>query len=95
VGILRTLGFIGLYFVVAIGLWEILPWPYYLIAAIAVTVVIATLTKPKKKIPTAQPFMQSVNRPPDETQFYACPHCGNDTQIRYGKQYCDRCKLYI
>ena len=31
----------------------------------------------------------------DETQFYVCPHCDGDTEMRYGKQYCDRCKMYL
>lgn len=31
----------------------------------------------------------------DDTQFYGCPNCGRDTSIKYGKQYCENCRMYL
>jgi len=31
----------------------------------------------------------------DETQFWVCPNCGDDTQMKDSKQYCLSCKAYI
>ena len=31
----------------------------------------------------------------DETQFWVCPNCGNDTQMKDGRQYCPSCKIYL
>jgi rubrerythrin len=41
----------------------------------------------------AQPA--KVQTAPDETQFWVCPHCGNDTQMKDGRQYCSSCKIYL
>ncbi|MCH7559836.1 MAG: hypothetical protein IIC67_00445 [Thaumarchaeota archaeon] len=30
-----------------------------------------------------------------ETMFWVCPHCGNDTQMKDGRQYCTSCKIYL
>ncbi len=31
----------------------------------------------------------------DDTQFWACPNCGRDTQMKDGRQYCPSCKFYL
>ena len=31
----------------------------------------------------------------DETQFWVCPNCGQDTQMKNGRQYCFSCKIYL
>jgi len=31
----------------------------------------------------------------DETQFWVCPNCGRDTQMKDGRQYCPSCKIYL
>jgi len=31
----------------------------------------------------------------DDTQFWVCPNCGNDTQMKDGRQYCLSCKIYL
>jgi len=31
----------------------------------------------------------------DETQFWVCPNCGGDTQMKDTKQYCPSCKTYL
>ena len=31
----------------------------------------------------------------DETQFWVCPNCGGDTQMKERRQYCYSCKFYL
>jgi len=31
----------------------------------------------------------------DDTQFWVCPNCGKDTQMKDGRQYCYSCKIYL
>jgi len=31
----------------------------------------------------------------DNTQFWVCPNCGRDTQMKDGRQYCPSCKIYL
>jgi len=31
----------------------------------------------------------------EDTQFWVCPNCGNDTQMKDGRQYCSSCKIYL
>jgi len=31
----------------------------------------------------------------DETQFWVCPNCGNNTQMKDQRQYCSSCKIYL
>jgi len=31
----------------------------------------------------------------DDTQFWVCPNCGNNTQMKDGRQYCPSCKIYL
>ncbi|MGI0026606.1 MAG: PKD domain-containing protein [Nitrosopumilaceae archaeon] len=47
--------------------------------------------------PTTKPTRRSIpiTSSHDDTMFYGCPHCGGDTQIRSGKQYCQRCNMYL
>ena len=77
VGLRRTFGLIVLFIVVAIGMQMILPWPYGLIATpiiLGVIIIVATLSKPKKKLPTPQHSTPSLTPDADQTQFYVCPH---------------------
>lgn len=30
-----------------------------------------------------------------DTQFYVCPRCGGNTEMRYDKQFCARCSTYL
>lgn len=43
-------------------------------------------SKKSPPIPTSQP---------DDTMFYSCPRCGDNTQLISGKQYCPICKIYL
>lgn len=74
----------------------------YIIGGLAVAATIGTgigLSRRKKGVPqvahASSPQAIHVTSNPDETQFYGCPHCGQDTQIRYGKQYCSKCRIYL
>ena len=69
------------------------------IAVVAVGIGIA-LSKRKKTTPVipaktvkSQPVM--VQTTSDETQFWVCSHCGNDTQYKNGKQFCGSCNVYL
>ena len=31
----------------------------------------------------------------DETQFWVCPNCGGNTQMKDNRQYCPSCKFYL
>ena len=31
----------------------------------------------------------------DDTQFWVCPNCGNNTQMKGERQYCPSCKIYL
>jgi len=31
----------------------------------------------------------------EETQFWVCPNCGGNTQMKDGRQYCYSCKIYL
>ena len=76
----------------------------YVIAGIVIAVVAVgigiALSKRKKTTPVipaktvkSQPVM--VQTTSDETQFWVCPHCGNDTQYKNGKQFCGSCNVYL
>jgi len=68
------------------------PIEYVVIAvAIAAAVGIAiALSKRKKTAPRVYASPTT-----DDTQFWVCPRCGNDTQYKSGKQYCGYCKVYL
>lgn len=48
------------------------------------TSVLRTAHKKPRAVPTK-----------DETQFWVCPNCGNDTELKGGRQYCFSCKIYL
>jgi len=31
----------------------------------------------------------------DDTQFWVCPNCGSDTQMKDERQYCPSCRIYL
>ena len=31
----------------------------------------------------------------DDTQFYGCPNCGGDIIMKYNKQFCNNCRMYL
>jgi len=66
------------------------------VAAIAAGVGVA-LSKRKKAAPLvyASPANIPVAPATDDTQFWVCPRCGNDTEMYQGKQYCRNCNTYL
>jgi len=40
--------------------------------------------------------LQGIEKPDSSvTMFWVCPHCGGDTQMKDGRQYCPSCKIYL
>jgi len=66
------------------------------VAAVAAGVGVA-LSKKKKAAPLvyASPANIPVAPATDDTQFWVCPRCGNDTEMYQGKQYCRNCNTYL
>ncbi len=42
-----------------------------------------------------QPAKAQIAKTKDETQFWVCPNCGGNTQMKDGRQYCPSCKIYL
>ena len=80
---------------------ESFPIVYVIVGIVIIVIVLGigiTLSKRKKTVPvivSPHPKTPSVQTAPDETQFWVCPHCGGDTQYKYGKQFCGSCKTYL
>jgi hypothetical protein len=68
------------------------------LVAVGVGTTAAFAIRRKKTISKARP---PIGKTPfstpgtDDTQFYGCPNCGRDTSFKYGKQYCDNCRMYL
>ena len=71
----------------------------YVIVGIIVIAVIAgvavALSKRKKTVPVILAQPAKVQTASDDTQFWVCPRCGRDIQMRDGKQYCLSCNVYL
>ena len=67
------------------------------VIVVAVVGVGIALSKRKKVAPviTAPPAKAQVIQSKDDTQFWVCPNCGQDTQMKDGRQYCSSCKIYL
>jgi len=81
-----------------IGLQLLLPFPYGLLVSIfSIIILVIFLTKVKE---TPSSISSLSNRAPqlktqDNTQFWVCPNCGSDIQMKDGRQYCFSCKIYL
>ena len=55
------------------------------------------LSKRKKIAPviSVQPAKVPAMPGADDTQFWVCPNCGNDTQMKDERQYCPSCRIYL
>ncbi len=42
-----------------------------------------------------QPTKVQITKTKDETQFWVCPNCGGNTQMKDSRQYCPSCKFYL
>ena len=71
----------------------------YVIVGIIVIAVIAgvavALSKRKKTVPVMVAQPAKVQTASDDTQFWVCPRCGRDIQMKDGKQYCPSCNVYL
>jgi len=73
----------------------------YVIVAVVITAAAAgvaiALSKRRKVVPVilASPAKAQAIQSKDDTQFWVCPNCGNDTQMKDGRQYCFSCKIYL
>ncbi len=71
----------------------------YVIAIIVIVAIAAgvgiTLSKRKKIAPVIYAKPANIQTVSDETQFWVCPHCGQDTEYRNQKQFCGRCNTYL
>ena len=73
----------------------------YVIVGVAITAAAAgvgiALSKRRKVVPVipASPAKSQVIQSKDDTQFWVCPNCGQDTQMKDGRQYCPSCKIYL
>jgi len=73
----------------------------YVIAGIVIVVIVVgigiALSKRKKTAPIAvqSPGKVHVTSPSDDTQFWVCPRCGRDIQMKSGRQFCSSCNVYL
>ncbi len=69
----------------------------YVIAGtvIAPVAVIGIVLSKRKKTAVIAVQPAKAQTKSDETQFWVCPHCGRDTQMKYGKQFCNSCNMYL
>ena len=71
----------------------------YVIAIIVIVAIAAgvgiTLSKRKKIAPVIYAKPANIQTVSDETQFWVCPHCGQDTEYRNQKQFCRSCNAYL
>ena len=81
-----------------VGLQLLLPFPYGLLGTFFGIIILIVFIKKVKKHPSS--LSSPTDRAPqlktqDNTQFWVCPNCGNDTQMKDGRQYCSSCKIYL
>jgi len=99
VGILaKKIGFIiaGIIvgFVLSILVQMILPFPWGLFIGIVIWILVIVMFIIKVlKMSTLGKLKATQTK--DETQFWVCPNCGGDTQMKDGRQYCYSCKFYL
>ena len=73
----------------------------YVIAGIVIVAIVVgigiTLSKRKKAtpIPVPSPGNVHVTSASADTQFWVCPRCGRDIQMKSGRQFCSSCNVYL
>ncbi len=71
----------------------LLPFPFGLGAVIAMWImVVVLLLVGKLRSPTSSTIPTQTK---DNTQFWVCPNCGGNTQMKDNRQYCPSCKIYL
>ena len=81
----------------------IIPLAVIVVVGIVVVLIIRWAIK-KKKVSSEVSHPSEVLPPSDKaqvaktqdgTQFWVCPNCGNNTQMKDERQYCPSCKIYL
>jgi|SaaInlStandDraft_2_1057019.scaffolds.fasta_scaffold12039_2 hypothetical protein len=60
---------------------------------VVAVVVITVFLKMKKTV--VKSTIPSNPQKPDTTQFWVCPNCGGNTQMKESRQYCTSCNIYL
>ncbi|MBT4327377.1 MAG: signal peptidase I [Candidatus Nitrosopelagicus sp.] len=58
-------------------------------------VVFGILARKHQEYKKNQPVKSQITKTKDETQFWVCPNCGGNTQMKESRQYCPSCKFYL
>jgi len=90
-------GLIGIVAMITIGSF-MLPFPVPFVGTIFFMIILAVgIIKRKKDSPSMSYTSDTPLQTPrsDETQFWVCPNCGDDTQMKDERQYCQSCKKYL
>jgi len=69
------------------------PVNYVIIAIIIGIMVFKQISKSKKE--KEIDFDDSVNSENDKTDFWVCPNCNGNIQMKDGREYCQSCKIYL
>jgi len=73
----------------------------FIIFILPLIVLIAVIKSRSKKIQrrTEKSFQEYKKKDAaqrqDDTQFWVCPNCGGNTQMKDERQYCPSCKIYL
>lgn len=80
------------FFGILIFMPMILPFPWGLVGGWAIAIMVLVTCIKKATRYSSKPLSATK---PDDTMFYGCPRCGNNTQVVSGRQYCSRCRIYL
>ncbi len=65
----------------------------FIISFILVIISIVYFSRKSSKNKKTQPA--KIQTTSEDTQFWTCPNCGRDIQMKDGRQYCSSCKFYL
>jgi len=91
-----------IYFNLKLGLVNIIgyvagaEWLWIIGITILVGVIVSVIRVSTKRKKFSSSISSQPNiAPQDNTQFWVCPNCGNNTQMKDERQYCYSCKIYL
>jgi len=67
----------------------------YFIILIFFGIVFVELAIKHREYKKNQPAKAQIAKTKDETQFWVCPNCGGNTEMKDSRQYCPSCKIYL
>ncbi len=85
-------------FLLTVVLQMLLPFPYGLLGFVFYIIILVVCITKGKKSSSNIPYPSDRSpqlKTQDSTQFWVCPNCGNNTQMKDGRQYCSSCKIYL